>query len=57
MTKDVTGAEIVKVVKMARERDEPKKPPKRLNLIGFRTDQVQGAERIRNWLAGLKVKF
>ena len=57
MTRDVTGAEIIETMKKAKERDKPKKPSKRFNLIGYKAEYSFGSERIRQWFAGIKVKF
>ena len=53
--KDITAAEIIKVVREAKERKAPKKPSQRFNLIFRRSDQSYGAERIKNWLGGLRI--
>ena len=55
--KDVSGAEIIKTVREARDKKTEKRLPKRFNLIGGRSDQTYGAERIRNWLGGIRTWF
>ena len=52
----LTGADIIKTMKIAKEKSE-KKPERKWTLTAFKAQAVRGMEKTKNLLIGIKVKF